>query len=415
MKKRIVIVSGIQLTDNPRVLKEANEFAKLGYDVEVMVSITDPATASVVESLSHKHGWKYTAWLNRAKRSLQQRLRWQFVRLRKRLADELHARTGRESPAQLGYVAPEMLRAARLRRADLYSMHLYQSLWVGRQLLKEGASVAVDFEDWYSKDLLPEARRRMPIKLIRDCERELLRSCCYSLTTSKALAEALAKEYDAPTPSVLYNSFPLSDRDTIDNSIRDRVERDRFSICWFSQTIGPGRGLELLAEATHHLKSSSLEFHFRGTARHGYPDQLRALFPERLRSHVHFHDRVPHRELLARIAEHDIGFAAELSYCQSRNLTITNKILQYLLAGIPALASNTAGQMEVAGRSEGAVLLFSGESSSELAARLEEVVASKERLTAMKAAAFKVGQDVFCWERSAPVLAGCVSEIFDCV
>jgi len=46
--------------------------------------------------------------------------------------------------------------------------------------------------------------------------------------------------------------------------------------------------------------------------------------------------------LLSRIAEHDIGFAGEMKHCRSRDLTVTNKILQYLLAGIAVVAGNMA-------------------------------------------------------------------------
>jgi len=49
-------------------------------------------------------------------------------------------------------------------------------------------------------------------------------------------------------------------------------------------------------------------------------------------------------DLLSRIAEHDIGFAGEMPHCRSRDLTVTNKILQYLLAGLAVVASGTAGQ-----------------------------------------------------------------------
>ena len=41
------------------------------------------------------------------------------------------------------------------------------------------------------------------------------------------------------------------------------------------------------------------------------------------------HPVVHNDELLSRIAEHDIGFAGEMKYCQSRDLTVTNKIFTF--------------------------------------------------------------------------------------
>jgi glycosyltransferase involved in cell wall biosynthesis len=411
MRKRITIISGIQVTDNPRVLKEANELARLGYEVEVLASIVDPASGPVARDLAERNGWKLTAWLDRSERSLVQRFRWQFVRMRKRLADELYLRTGRESAAQLGYVAPEMLRHARANPAHLYSAHLYQGIWVGRELLRRGAAVGVDFEDWYSDDLLPDAQKRMPMGLIRECEQDLLRKGRYVLTTSEAMSSALASHYDVKPPDVVYNAFPLAERDVVDGSVRDRNDRNRLSIFWFSQTIGPGRGLEILAEAACKLKDKRIEFHFRGTARKGYEGELRERFPKDLRAHVYFHKRVPHEELITRIAEHAVGYAAEIPDCKNKDLTVSNKILQYLLGGIPVIATETLGQLEVANKAPGAVFLFKSDSPRDLAARIDELSCSPERLRLAKAAAAKAGSKVFCWERSAGVLAERVSRV----
>jgi glycosyltransferase involved in cell wall biosynthesis len=411
MRKRITIISGIQVTDNPRVLKEANELARLGYEVEVLASIVDPASGPVARDLAERNGWKLTAWLDRSERSLVQRFRWQFVRMRKRLADELYLRTGRESAAQLGYVAPEMLRHARANPAHLYSAHLYQGIWVGRELLRRGAAVGVDFEDWYSDDLLPDAQKRMPMRLIRECEQDLLRQGRYALTTSTALSEALAIAYAAPKPAVLYNTFPLAERNTFDGEVRDRRDMERLSVFWFSQTIGPGRGLELLAAASHQLRDCEVEFHLRGTEREGYPDALREQFAPELREHVHFHSRVPHEELFSRIAEHDLGFAAEQDYCQSRRLTITNKILQYLLAGVPALATDTPGQSEVQALAGTGVILFPGKSATGLAAHIATLANDRELLANAKAAALRASEETFCWEKSTPILSNCVEQV----
>ena len=40
--KKITIVSGIQLSDNPRVVKEATTLTNAGFDVEVLCSLLKP-------------------------------------------------------------------------------------------------------------------------------------------------------------------------------------------------------------------------------------------------------------------------------------------------------------------------------------------------------------------------------------
>src|SRR4029077_21139565 len=105
-------------------------------------------------------------------------------------------------------------------------------------------SVGIDMEDWYSEDLTLEARKSRPVRLLRELERELLTSGAHATCTSRAMSEALAKEFGCQKPAVIYNAFRWSDRRFIDSSFKDRGNRRFPSIHWFSQTLGHGRGLE---------------------------------------------------------------------------------------------------------------------------------------------------------------------------
>ena len=122
----------------------------------------------------------------------------------------------------------------------------------------------------------------------------------------------------------------------------ERIEgtRQLRSIHWYSQTIGPGRGLEDLLAALPHLEHVA-EVHLRGQPVVDFNAWLSVRVPQAWRHRVFVHSLVPNEQLLSRIAEHDIGFAGEMKYCKSRDLTITNKILHYLLAGLAVVASDT--------------------------------------------------------------------------
>src|SRR5207244_12822049 len=92
--------------------------------------------------------------------------------------------------------------------------------------------------------------------------------------------------------------------------------------------------------------------------------------PEGRRRRICVHPLVTNDQLLPRIAEHDIGFAGETTLCRSRDLTITNKILHYLLGGLAVVASDTSGQREVACQAPAAVHLYPSGDPGGLGARL---------------------------------------------
>jgi glycosyltransferase involved in cell wall biosynthesis len=329
------------------------------------------------------------------------RVRGRFARTARRL-------TGWETPWQLGYAYPALQNAARAQDAELFIAHSEQAMAVAVDLLQRGQRVGVDMEDWFSEDLLPEARAGRPIRLLRRLERDLLVRGAYAACPSKAIGEALSKEYGCKAPVVVYNAFPRTERQSFDGQFRDRRTRSRPSVHWFSQTLGPGRGLEDLLSACE-LVEHDFEIHLRGKPVPGFESWLAAKLPARRRDRLFVHGLVPNSELLSRIAEHDIGFAGEMKYCRSRELTITNKILYYLLAGLAVVASDTPGQSEVATQAPGAVSLYPGGNATLLAARLDALLGSPEQLRHAKSNAVQAAERTFCWERQEQTLIDAVS------
>jgi glycosyltransferase involved in cell wall biosynthesis len=221
------------------------------------------------------------------------------------------------------------------------------------------------------------------------------------------MSGALSREFGCRPPTVIYNAFAWAERRGLDHAAKERRDRRLPSIHWFSQTLGTGRGLEDLVAALPHLRSPA-EIHLRGQPVAGFVESVRSQLPPPWSGRVFFHPLVRNEELLPRIAEHDIGFAGEQTYCRSRDLTVTNKILQYLLGGLAVVASDTAGQREVAAQAPGAVFLYRPGDCATLAEHLNRLLGSVERLATAKAAGLRAAERTFCWERQVPRLVDSV-------
>ena len=141
---KINIISGFQLSNNPRVVKEADALTEAGHQVEVFSSILKPEEMGLEMALSKNKNWILTPVLDNSIQSTWQKLRWTCVRLRCRMWKEIYTASGWGNVRQLGYVAPEMLSLCRRRKADLNIVHNEQALWVGNQLLDDGQRVAVE-------------------------------------------------------------------------------------------------------------------------------------------------------------------------------------------------------------------------------------------------------------------------------
>jgi glycosyltransferase involved in cell wall biosynthesis len=396
MPKILILTSG-HICCMPRPQKEAETLANAGYDVTVYGIWFDPELAERDRLLMNNKKWRFEPVVDlQPHKKLQN---WS-TRFQTRLAREKYLRFGIFSPELLSYGAKKMLASAYKAHADLTIVHVELGLWVGNELLNNGFRVGVDFEDWFSEDLLPEARAARPIAQLKLLESRLVRECSYCLTTSHALAEALAKTYQAPEPTVIYNTFPFAERLLIDNQIRDRRNLNLPSVHWFSQTIGPGRGLETLFQCLPYLKIP-LEIHLRGNYPERYHQRLEPLIPDEWRDRLFIHSTVPNAELISRIAEHDIGLALETPYCLNREFTITNKLFQYLQAGLAVIATDTIGQREILLQKPEIGHLIPNNNPIALAQSIEKLLQIPSELISAKKAALQAAKEKFSWENDA--------------
>jgi glycosyltransferase involved in cell wall biosynthesis len=400
---KIVLLTGNSLCHNPRALKEASALARAGHRVCVLGAWLDPAFKARDLRLIETVPFEFISVLDFTFPGMGNEMTRFVRRAGKKMAHLVHSLTRRQSPLQLGFGIGRLFRQALSIDADLYIAHSEVALYAGRELLRRGRCVGVDMEDWFSEDLLPQARRQRPLRLLNALEREVLLRGAWASCPSQAMSAELAQEYGCPPPAVIYNAFALSERQTLDGETRDRRSRDISSLHWYSATLGPGRGLEDLIAAIPFLKHET-EIHLRGNPSQGFEDWLKSRIPHHWRHNVFFHPLVNNEELLSRIAEHDIGFAGEMKYCRSRDLTVTNKILQYLLGGLAVVASDTAGQREVAEQAPDAVQLYPSGNGQALADVLNALLGSPERIRHAKAAALAAAQKSFCWEKQEKVL-----------
>ena len=349
MKKKICLISDHHISVNPRLWKEAFCYEKHGYEVVILVMwITDEWRKRDLEILEG-HRVTYKSYLNLIPGEVPESKRT-FFRVRKKLAGEL-VRTGLELPYAISYGPDLMLKAAIAEKADFYIAHLECAFYTGKKLLQKGHKVAFDFEDWYSRDYLNAAR---PVKFLKELERYALVNGTFCTTTSKAMADALKECYGVQRDiSVVYNGFSVKENEGIEFSLRKKINGVP-KIIWFSRTVGKGRGVEKTIEAISNL-DAPVEFHLLGDTTDAYKGEIEKIFPYNRGHKLIFHSFIPHNKLLAFLSEFDIGMAVEELEVDNKQLTVSNKLFQYLQAGLFIVATKTKGQMEVASLFPGSV------------------------------------------------------------
>lgn len=401
--KKIALLTLQHLSNAPRAQKEARALAKAGADVTVFGSWWNAERAVEDEQLARELCVDFVPLVD-LRPGAEATL---IPRLRTRLAKEAIRRFGVAMPEAFGTHARQMLAAVKKLSPDLTMVHSEPGLWAGERLLKAGFKVGIDFEDWFSEDLLPSARRTRPIDAIAAAEKFILKNSAVSFATTDAMAQSLAKWADhAPGLLTIPNCFPWQDAPE-DAGNLDQRDPGAVSFYWFSQTIGPGRGLETLAEALTHL-TGHWQLHLRGKL-HTRADWFEDTFDEKIRGRVIIQPIVPNEKLPAHSTSHDVGLALEEPFCKSRDLTATNKIFEYLRCGLSVIATETSGQREVMKKCPEAGILIPSDAPVTLIQAMQACIDSPEKLASSKKAARSASQTVWDWQKFEAQLVSAVS------
>lgn len=413
---RICLVSTAHPVTNPRLVREADALVEAGYRVRV-VATRNAAWAEAAEPMFAARAWwpgiawarigPFARWPERQLMRLRRRLLRALVGRRPGLVPALDALALHDAPGQLA-------RLAAAAPADLYIAHNLGALPAAfRAARRHRARLGFDAEDFHRGELPPSPENRLVIGLTCALEQAYIPACDYVTAASEGIGRAYAEALAIPRPVTVLNTFPLHERDAAIPAEGLEHERrgDGLSLYWFSQTIGPDRGLGDALAAMARL-GPGCRLHLRGNWASGYRAQFMAEAQALgVADRVHHLSMVPPAELIARAARHDVGLALETGATPNREIATTNKIFAYLAAGLAVAATDTVGQRTVMAAAPGAGVIFRPGDVAALAAWLAALRRAPDELVRAREAARAAAEARFCWERQKSVFLDLVAAV----
>lgn len=406
-------MTNASVSQNPRVVKEADALDAAGYDVTVHY-VRHAAWTRPLD-LAVEAGARWTArCLDVSPTTVTRRLTRYRTGLRVRMVRTLVRITG-TSPLWLVELAysrfrNEQLAAITADAAELYIGHNPQSLpIVGRAAKAVGARYAFDAEDLHSGEFTEADRQGITAQLLQRLEQEYLPSCAYVTASAPGISRELSWRYGIPEPVTVHNVFPLSGRRSTDGKRNDRKRGiTGVSFYWYSQIVSLDRGLQDAIRALGQV-SGEVELHIRGVMDTAVCETLDGLARAAgCADRVFYHSAVAPDELLSRAMEHDAGLCLEQPQTLNRDMCVTNKLFLYLLAGLALAATDTQGQREAAAAFPDAVFFFRPGDVPGLADIMQRLVSDPAALSRARDAALRAAETRWNWERESASLVACV-------
>src|SRR5262245_2761665 len=285
----------------------------------------------------------------------------------------------------------------RRERPALIHCNDYNTMWVGvAARLMGGTAVVYDANElWPDRNLRPEPRW-----WLLACEALFVRCAHRTITASPGYAEVIAQRYHVDPPTVIRNIPDLDGRPTPENS------PDSEATFVYVGAVTRNRGIEVSIEALAGTPGARLRL--LGPAGAPYQAELERLAAaEGVADRVEFAGSVPPGRVIESLRGATAGLALIQPTCLSYQLSLPNKLFEYVLAGVPILVSDLP-VMGAFVAERGVGLLARPNDPSEVAAKLAELM-RPERNGELRAAVVEAAAEL-SWDRESSLLGATYTE-----
>lgn len=403
--KRILIVTTGQPAANPRVRKEYRALFQKGYRVKVLYAYSADWSYRIDEDHFQSGKIRRHDFLLAGGSPYDHRVFWNFSRLMFRVfiwLDGVFPISFFKEMSMARAALPLLIRAKKYK-ADIYIAHYLGALPAAiKAARKHHARLIFDAEDFHRGEAPYFSRQ---IKQVTATENRLFPYVDRLTTASPLISRAYSALFPELQISTINNVFSKS------NLQQPYLNKGPFMhIFWFSQIIGPNRGLEIIIKALNILRKKDIHFHMLGNVKN--PEYIKSLLEiAHDPSVIHLIPPVDPADIFKVAAEFDIGMAAEIPYCENRDICLTNKIFTYLMSGNCILASDTRAQSEFLQRYPGIGLVYKHDDENSLAGCIELLYNDRDKLNAFRKNALELAEGSMNWENESAQLIEVVESL----
>ena len=199
-----------------------------------------------------------------------------------------------------------------------------------------------------------DAQSILERSLVRKIEAKCLPRCSLVTAASDQIADELVRCYGIPRPVALYNVPRLEDP-------LPSFEKKAFQLYWRNSVLGLGqRGLDDALVALSQLPVD-ITLHLQGRLGHDGGEALRKRIAELgVANRVIFHPPYLPEDAVKAAAPYTVGLCLERRGVKNHELTVSNKIFDYHMAGLVTVASDLPGLRAVLKKSQGGLIFEPG-------------------------------------------------------
>ncbi len=390
---RILIVTSVNLSANPRSLKEVRSLVAADADVTVIKFTFDNwsnENEQRIEEELKNVKWirisatrkPYLPWLASTLASASSAYMLKVFKSSNRLKAYSLDKRSYLLHKTLNRLKPEY---------DIIIAHNPGTFWaVSNFATANNIPFAVDIEDYHAGEQGHEVN-----ETLRSLMNSVLREAVYISAASPLILQRIIDDIDIDKPAfVLNNVFQLS----MQPAFKDLDTVEPLKLIWFSQYVGLNRGVQDIIQALNLIDSFPVHLTLMGNCDEQTASALKNLLSNSKHT-LHFKKPCSEAELLETVSEHHIGLALEPAFSINNDLALSNKILTYLLAGNAIIVSDTKAQELFINTYPQVGKVYKKGAHEELATVLSRLSNDADHLYQLRRAAYQLAKAELNWER----------------
>ncbi|MCB9364241.1 MAG: glycosyltransferase [Flavobacteriales bacterium] len=393
LKKHILFISSYEIVYNPRLIKAADYLFNKGWEITVLTPVIGLVNKTTYNDFIKSRKWNIIE-IDISKRSLKSKVKWAYASIYQRIHQFIFEKFNIETKGmQLLNKSLYAYSINQIPTVDVVYINLIDNLKFATQLKKNrNCSLLVfDSQEYFTGQYSVD--KSFKNKWVNKIEKQYIKEADIICSTTNAMKDVIEHRYAIKDVIKLRNlpfTKSLQYSSVLDNS-------KPLKLIWHGLSINyNSRGVNIIITALSLVNQPihlTLQGNINSTQKEIIRNEIERL---NIRNKISIIEPAHPDCIVESLLKYDVGVIGELPLEDNQRLTSSNKLFEYIQAGLCVVTSNMPGIVETIDEYHVGEVYDAG-NANELAEKLAFLCKNQELLNNYKAASQKAAEELI-WQ-----------------
>ncbi len=380
LKKSVLFISSYEIVYNPRLVKAADYLHEKGWDIHILTPVVGLVNRETYINFIKTRDWNVIE-IDISKRTLKSKIRWAFASISQKIHQLMFEKLMIETKQmQLLNKSLYVSNSNKTPKVDVIYINLVDNLKYASLLKqKQPATIFVfDSQEYFTGQYAND--KTFKGAWINKIEHDYIKHADIICSTTTAMKKAIEKKYAIENVIRLRN-LPFK---RVAKYPEEKSKPNSLSVIWHGLSINyNSRGISVIIEALSKTKNPvhlTLQGNINSIQKQLIDAEIEKL---NIKNRITIIEPAHPDYIVESLLTYDVGIIAELPLEDNQRLTSSNKLFEYIQAGLCVVSSNMPGIIETIDEYNVGCIYDAG-NADQLAEQLDELFDNQTKLLGFK-------------------------------